>query len=97
MQELYAAINTVREPSLIRVESDEVTYPMHIIIRYEVERAMLAGELAVDDVPRVWNEKMQQYLGCTPKDDKEVRSDVASVWPVLCAAFCKLASRLSVR
>ena len=74
MQELYAAINTVREPSLIRVESDEVTYPMHIIIRYEVERAMLAGELDVDDVPRVWNEKMQQYLGCTPKDDKEVRS-----------------------
>jgi carboxypeptidase Taq len=74
MQDLYAAINTVKDPSFIRVESDEVTYPMHIIIRYEVERDMLAGDLAVDDVPRAWNDKMQQYLGCTPKDDKEARA-----------------------
>jgi Carboxypeptidase Taq (M32) metallopeptidase len=41
--------------------------------RYEVERAMINGALDVDDVPRVWNEKMQQYLGCTPQDDKQAR------------------------
>lgn len=63
----------MKEPSLIRVESDEVTYPLHVIIRYEVERAMMNGELAVADVPAVWNAKMQEYLGCTPSSDKEVR------------------------
>lgn len=84
MQELYAAINTVKDPSLIRVESDEVTYPMHIIIRYEIERDMLTGDLEVEDVPKAWNRKMKQYLGCTPKDDKEV-----------CAAvFCGFAPAL---
>jgi carboxypeptidase Taq len=62
----------MKDPSFIRVESDEVTYPLHIIIRYEVERDMINGELAAMDVPKVWNEKMQQYLGCTPADNKQV-------------------------
>lgn len=68
----------MKDPSFIRVESDEVTYPLHIIIRYEVERAMINGELAAVDVPKVWNEKMQQYLGCTPEDDKQVQCPATS-------------------
>ncbi|KAI8464429.1 MAG: putative carboxypeptidase [Monoraphidium minutum] len=69
--DLYAAINTIKDPSLIRVESDEVTYGMHIVLRYEMERALIGGTLKVEDVPRVWNEKMAQYLGVTPKDDAQ--------------------------
>ena len=72
VQDLYAAINVMREPSLIRVEADEVTYPLHIILRYEVERALVNGELKVADVPAAWNKRMQEYLGCTPPDDKQV-------------------------
>lgn len=72
MQDLYEAINVMKDPSFIRVEADELTYPMHIIIRYEVERALMEGTAAVEDVPRLWNEKMQSYLGCTPADDSQV-------------------------
>ncbi|KAG2426831.1 hypothetical protein HXX76_012882 [Chlamydomonas incerta] len=68
-EQLYAAENTIREPSLIRVESDEVTYPLHIILRYELERGLMDGSVAVDDIPRLWNEKMQSYLGATPPSD----------------------------
>jgi carboxypeptidase Taq len=66
----YAAINRVG-PSLIRVEADEVTYNLHIILRFELERAMLDGTLAVKDVPAAWNEKMQDLLGVTPPNDRE--------------------------
>ncbi len=65
---LYKAVN-VCQPSFIRVEADEVTYPLHIILRYEIERGLFDGSLAVDDLPGVWNEKMQQYLGITPPTD----------------------------
>ncbi|PNW70823.1 hypothetical protein CHLRE_17g734900v5 [Chlamydomonas reinhardtii] len=68
-QQLYEAENTIREPSLIRVESDEVTYPLHIILRYELERGLMDGSVQVDDIPRLWNEKMQSYLGATPPSD----------------------------
>lgn len=64
----YHAINKV-EPSLIRVEADEVTYGLHIMLRYEMEQGMLSGEIAVADVPEAWNEKMRAYLGVTPPDD----------------------------
>jgi carboxypeptidase Taq len=72
MQDMYAAVNKMQDPSLIRAESDEVTYPMHILLRYEIEKGLLLGDIAVDDVPAVWNEKMQEYLGCTPEDDAQV-------------------------
>lgn len=62
LEEFYSAINTVR-PSLIRVEADEVTYSLHIILRFELEKAMLEGELAPKDLPDAWNAKMQEYLG----------------------------------
>jgi len=50
-------------PGLIRVEADEVTYPAHIIVRYEIERALIEGELEIDDVPAVWDAKMAELLG----------------------------------
>lgn len=66
---LYLAQNTIREPSLIRVEADEVTYTMHVILRYEIERGLIDRTIKVEDVPTIWNAKMQAYLGTTPPDD----------------------------
>ncbi|MEB3288077.1 MAG: carboxypeptidase M32 [Vampirovibrionales bacterium] len=64
----YKAINTV-QPSFIRVEADEVTYNLHILIRYEIEKAIIEGDLPVSDIPSAWNAKYQEYLGVTPPDD----------------------------
>ena len=69
-QELYEAVNNV-QPSLIRVDADELTYTLHIIIRYEIEIMLIDGDIEVSDIPRVWNEKYEQYLGITPGDDSE--------------------------
>lgn len=55
--------NTRMKRGYIRVNADEVTYPAHVILRYEIERALIEGDLAVADIPAVWNEKMQAYLG----------------------------------
>lgn len=66
----YRAINKVT-PSLIRVEADEVTYPLHVILRYEIEKMWMEGTLKAEDLPEVWNEKMKTYLGITPPTDKE--------------------------
>jgi carboxypeptidase Taq len=63
----YRAINDVR-PSFIRTESDEATYNLHILLRFELEQAMISGELSVADIPTAWNEKMKLYLGLTPPD-----------------------------
>ncbi|MGH7997835.1 MAG: carboxypeptidase M32 [Opitutaceae bacterium] len=67
--ELYHAVNRVR-PSLIRVEADEVTYNMHIILRFELERALFAGTLAVKDLPEAWREKSSELLGLRPESDR---------------------------
>ncbi len=64
----HAAINRV-EPSLIRVQADEVTYNLHILIRFELEQALLGGNLAVADLPAAWNAKYRDYLGIDPPDD----------------------------
>jgi carboxypeptidase Taq len=66
----YRTINQV-SPSLIRVEADEVTYGLHVIIRFELELAMLEGELAVHDLPEAWNAKYAEYLGITPSNDRD--------------------------
>jgi carboxypeptidase Taq len=66
----YRAINKV-EPSLIRVEADEVTYNLHVMARYELECELLTGKLAVKDLPDAWNAKYEQYLGITPPTDAE--------------------------
>lgn len=65
----YRAVNRVR-PSLIRVEADEVTYNLHIMLRTEIEMALLEGAVSVADLPEIWNAKMQEYLGLTPPDDR---------------------------
>jgi carboxypeptidase Taq len=66
----YAAINEV-QPSLIRVDADEVTYNLHILIRFELERAMIEDDLQVADLPGAWREKYQQYLGIAPPSDAD--------------------------
>lgn len=64
----YRAANTVR-PGFIRVESDELTYNLHIFIRYEIEQLLIDGSLPVDDIPSAWAGKYSDYLGITPPDD----------------------------
>lgn len=64
----HFAVNAV-SPSFIRVEADEVTYNLHIMLRFDVERRLLRGELPVRDVPDAWNTAMRDYLGITPPDD----------------------------
>jgi carboxypeptidase Taq len=70
LDEFYFAINDVR-PTLIRTESDEVTYNLHVMIRFELEQALIGGELAVADLPAAWNEKYHEYLGIEPPNDAE--------------------------
>ena len=72
----YKAINKV-EPSLIRVNADEATYNLHIMLRLELEIAMIEGSVAIKDLPELWNTKMEEYLGITPPNDaKGVLQDV---------------------
>ena len=70
LEEIYKGINEV-SPSLIRVEADELTYSLHIMVRYEIEKGTLSGEYLVKDLPRIWNEKMYEYLGVVPSTDSE--------------------------
>ena len=65
VETFYAAINRVH-PSMIRVESDEATYNLHVMLRVELELALIEGSLEVRDLPDTWNSKMQEYLGLTP-------------------------------
>ncbi|KGX90803.1 carboxypeptidase M32 [Pontibacillus marinus] len=67
-EDFYHAVNSV-QPSFIRVEADELTYNLHIMIRYEIEKGLIAGDIEVKDLPRVWNEKMEEYLGIVPDND----------------------------
>ncbi len=64
------ALNKV-QPSLIRVEADEVTYNLHIIIRFELEKMLVNGDISVESLPRLWNEKYEEYLGITPPNDAD--------------------------
>lgn len=61
---------TVVRPGFIRVDADEVSYPLHVMLRYRLERAMLAGELKLGDLPGAWNEGMRKSLGIVPPDDR---------------------------
>lgn len=70
LDEIYKGINEV-SPSLIRVEADELTYSLHIMVRYEIEKGILSGEYMIKDLPQIWNEKMYEYLGVVPKNDSE--------------------------
>ena len=68
LETFYRGINKV-QPSLIRVEADEATYNLHIMLRMEIEIALIEGSLAVRDLPARWNQGMKDYLGVTPPDD----------------------------
>lgn len=70
VDQVYRAVNRV-EPSYIRTESDEVTYNLHIMIRYELEQALIDGSLAVADLPEAWNDKMEEYLTIRPRSVRE--------------------------
>ena len=75
-EEVAAAVNQVR-PSLIRVEADEVTYDLHIILRFEIEVRLIEGELKVEDVPAVWNQEFEKMLGLpVPGDDRGCLQDI---------------------
>ena len=68
-EELYAAVNAVDFNNLIRVEADELTYPLHVILRYNIERDVVAGKLDVADIPARWNADMKSLLDIDVKDD----------------------------
>jgi carboxypeptidase Taq len=70
-RQLHAAANRIYPENLIRVEADELTYHMHIILRTEVEKQFVAGDITVEEIPQLWNEKMDEYLGVRPDSDAE--------------------------
>ncbi len=70
IDELYKSINVVT-PSFIRVEADELTYSLHIMVRYEIEKGLFNGEYTVENLPEIWNEKIKEYLGIEPTNDSE--------------------------
>ena len=75
-KELFEAVN-IAEPCLIRMEADELTYPIHIMIRYELEKAFVNGEITVEEIPEIWNAKNKEYLGLdVPNDEKGCLQDV---------------------
>jgi carboxypeptidase Taq len=67
---MLSAVNFVT-PSKIRIESDEVTYGLHIVIRFEIERDLFTGKLDIDEIPQVWNQKYMDYLGVENMNDSE--------------------------
>jgi carboxypeptidase Taq len=68
--QVYAYLNSVK-PSMIRVDADELTYNFHIMLRYDIEKRLLAGEVSVSDLPSIWNDTMDKYLGLRPANDAE--------------------------
>jgi carboxypeptidase Taq len=70
LEEFYRGINRV-EPSLIRTEADELTYHFHVMIRYELEKALIEGQLRSKDIPSYWNQQYEKYLGIRVPDDKQ--------------------------
>jgi carboxypeptidase Taq len=68
---LYRSINRVKEDNLIRVEADEISYHLHIYLRFKLERKLVNGEIQVEELPDLWNEKMDELLGITPETDKK--------------------------
>lgn len=71
VDEFYDAINESK-PSFIRIEADELTYPLHVMVRYELEKELFDGTLQVKDLPAAWNDKMEAYLGIRPKMMRKV-------------------------
>lgn len=70
LRDFYRGINKI-QPSLIRVEADEATYNLHVMLRLEIEIGLMEGTMTVADLPEIWNQKMTEYLGITPSNDAE--------------------------
>ncbi len=70
-REAYESANQVFDDNLIRVEADELTYHLHIVVRFEIERQLISGDLDVSDVPTVWNDLYEEYLGIRPATDAD--------------------------
>ncbi|MFC0560003.1 carboxypeptidase M32 [Halalkalibacter alkalisediminis] len=70
LEDFYFAVNEAKQ-SLIRIESDELTYCLHIILRYELEKALMEDKITVAELPQAWNDKMEEYLGIRPSNDGE--------------------------
>ncbi|WP_412860252.1 carboxypeptidase M32 [Cytobacillus horneckiae] len=68
VDDYYRAINESKS-SLIRIEADELTYPLHIMIRYEIEKGLFNDEIQVEELPQIWNQKYEEYLGIKPDND----------------------------
>jgi carboxypeptidase Taq len=83
VENYYQAINKV-SPSFIRVEADEVSYNLHIILRFEIELDVLNGDIPIKDLPEAWAEKFKSYLGIVPPNDTEgVLQDVHWSWGLI--------------
>jgi hypothetical protein len=86
-EQVYAAVNAV-SPGFIRVEADELTYPLHVILRYQLEREILSGEMDLADLPDRWNTGMKEMLNVdVPSDTKGCLQDVH--WSGLAIGYCK--------
>lgn len=70
-QELFEAANRIKPNNPIRVDADELTYHLHIILRTEIEKRFVSGQLEAEEIPAVWNSKMEEYLGVRPSTDSE--------------------------
>ncbi len=70
LEKFYRAIHLVT-PSFIRVEADEVTYCLHVILRFEIEKQLIAGSLSVPDLPEAWNAKFKEFFGITSPNDAQ--------------------------
>lgn len=68
-EQMYLAVNKA-QPSLIRTEADELTYALHVLVRYEIEKGLFDGSIAVEELPKVWNAKYKEYLGIDVPDDR---------------------------
>ncbi len=77
VQDFYESINQVKEDNLIRIEADELTYHLHIALRFELERKLINGEIEVEDLPELWDRKMKELLGISPdRDANGVMQDI---------------------
>ncbi|MEM2136727.1 MAG: carboxypeptidase M32 [Candidatus Methanomethylicia archaeon] len=84
--EIYYYLNTVK-PSLIRVDADEVTYNLHILLRYKLEKSMITGDIRIDELPEIWNTEFERLIGVRPKMDSEgVLQDIH--WSSGLGSFC---------
>ena len=84
-QDIYEYFNLVR-PSLIRVDADEITYHLHIMISFEIEKELIEGKIKVKDLPKIWSDRYEKYLGVRPENDKEgVLQDVR--WSQGCIGY----------